>query len=79
MYYLVEKRNDIAKVLKEIAAMLESQIHDSDNSMINCNLNTDIKLHEYNNKICTKRIILDIEYEENLKGLYKKLKMSLLD
>jgi len=67
MYYLVEKRNDIAKVLKEIAAMLESQIHDSDNSMINCNLNTDIKLHEYNNKICTKRIILDIEYEENLK------------
>jgi hypothetical protein len=66
-YSFSDKRNDIAKKLKEIAEMLESQTFDFDNPMINCELNTEINLHEYNNKICTKRIILDITYEENLK------------
>jgi len=66
MYNLIDKRNQIAKKLRETATMLESQMHDSDNSMIDCELNTEINLHEYNNKVCNTRIILEIRYEEDL-------------
>jgi len=67
MLTLSDKRNKIAKTLRVLADMLSSQMHDVDNSMIDCDLDAEVNIHEYNHKTCSKTITLKIQYEEDLK------------